>query len=129
MGKKVSLEDLINRKSQGKLDKLQVKFYNSKELGGEIEIRKIPLKRYMGLMDGVNSENMEENLEFMCQVVFECCPIFNQNSKQLMEAYECAEPTEIPLVVLNDNMGELGEITEIINNFYGLDKVQDTVKN
>lgn len=127
--KKITLDDLIARKTQGKLDKLQIKYYNSEELGGEIEIRKISLKKYMSLISGIDSDDGEESLEFMCELIYECCPIFKENSKQLMEVYECGEATESPLLVLNDNMGEMKEICEIINGFYGLDKIQETVKN
>lgn len=127
--RKITLDDLVARKMQGKLDKLQVQYYSSKELGGEIEIRKIPLKKYMSLVDQVDEENMEDNLRFMNELIFECCPIFKNNSKKLMETYEVKVATDLPSIVLNDNMGEMQEICEIINRFYGLEKIVNTVKN
>lgn len=129
VNKKVTLDDLIQRKLQGNLDKLQVKTYNSSEFGGEIEIKKIALRKYMSLINGVKDEDMEENLDFMSTLIFECCPIFKDNVKQLMEVYEVTDALELPLIVLNDNMGEMQDICEIINSFYGLDKVKEQVKN
>lgn len=127
--KKITLDDLILRKTQGDLDKLQIKYYDSQELGGKIEIRKIPLKKYMQLINGVNDDDMLENLEFMNVLIFECCPLFKENSKKLMETYRIDVPNELPAKILNDNMGEMQDICEIINSFYGLNGVQDKVKN
>ncbi|MTI65167.1 MAG: phage portal protein [Firmicutes bacterium] len=127
--KKITLDDLITRKTQGKLDKMQVKYYDSKELGGKIEIRKIKLKEYMKLADGIDEDNAVDGLEFMNELVFKCCPLFNQNSKELVKTYEVAEAIELPSAVLNDNMGEMQDIVEIINSFYGLDKVDKDIKN
>ena len=129
INKKITLEDLTLRKLSGNLDKLQIKTYYSKELGGDIQIKKIPIKKYMGMLNGVNEDDMLENIDFMNTAIFESCPIFKENSKSLMETYEVSIPTDLPLVVLNENMNELTDIIEIINGFYGLDKVKEQIKN
>lgn len=129
INKKLTLEDLTMRKLKGNLDKLQIKTYYSKELGGEIEIKKMPIKKYLEMLDGVDEDDMMENIDFINSAVFEACPIFKENSKALMETYEVSIPNELPLVVLNENMGELNEIVEVLNSFYGLDKVKEKIKN
>lgn len=127
--KKITLEDLILRKTQGDLDKIKVSFYNSAELGGELEIRKIPLKDYMSLLNGLETANAEDSLDFMGQLIYKCCPLFNQNSKELMDTYGCSVATDLPIIILNENLGEINEIINIINSFYGLDELQEKVKN
>ncbi|GCD10593.1 hypothetical protein [Clostridium tagluense] len=129
VAKKITLEDLMAKKLQKNIDKIEVKMYNSKEFGGEIQVIKIPLKKYMGLMNDVEDGDMEDNLDFMSEVIFECCPIFKENSKKLMETFEVEDALELPLILLNDNMGEMNEICEIVNSFYGLGKVKGKVKN
>ncbi|MBW9154859.1 hypothetical protein [Clostridium tagluense] len=129
VAKKITLEDLMAKKLQKDTDKIEVKMYNSKEFGGEIQVIKIPLKKYMGLMNDVEDGDMEDNLDFMSEVIFECCPIFKENSKQLMETFEVEDALELPLILLNDNMGEMNAICEIVNSFYGLGKVKEKVKN
>ena len=43
LNKKATLADIIAKKKQGEMDKLQVSFYDSETLGMKIEIRKIGL--------------------------------------------------------------------------------------
>lgn len=126
---KITLEELALRKQQGNLDKVQVKVYNSKELGGEIELVKIPLKKYLEMTSGINMDNPGDNIELMCNTIFESCPFIKNNSKELMEIYDAKIPTDLPLYMLNENMKELTEISELINSFFGIDKVVDTTKN
>ncbi len=127
--KKLTLDDLVARKLQGKLAKMQIKHFDSKELGGTLEIRKISLKRYLSLANDVAEEDLEDNLDFMSSLIFECCPLFNQNSKQLMETYDCSEATELPILILNENMGEMSSIVEIISKMYGLESINSEIKN
>lgn len=126
---KITLEELALRKQQGNLDKVQVKVYNSKELGGEIELVKISLKKYLEMTNGMSTDNAEDGIELMCSIIFESCPFIKDNSKELMEMYDVKVPTDLPLYMLNENMKELTEISELINSFFGIDKVVDTTKN
>lgn len=126
---KITLEELVLKKQQGDLDKHKVKIYSSKELGGDIEVVKIPLKRYLEMTNGMSSENAEEGIELMCSIIFESCPFIKDNSKQLMEMYDVKVPTDLPLYLFNENMKELTDLSEIINSFFGIDKVVETAKN
>ena len=50
--------------------------------------------------------------------------------KRLQEAYECAEPYDVVMRVLDDNIGAVGELTAAILDFYGMgDSIRDQLKN
>lgn len=123
-----TLADIIAKRNQSKLDKFQVKYYKSEVLETDIEIRKIPLQRYMELSERLAEED-ENTIDVMNEMIYECCPLFKTNTKEAMEVYGVAEPTDLPSVVLEDQLNEIKDIIEIINSFYGLDKIEDTIKN
>lgn len=120
-----NLTDIIAKRTQSKSDKLQIKTYESEVLGGSIEIRKISLKKYMSLVDSID----EEAIDGMNKLIYECCPLFQTDTKKAMEVYGVAEATDLPSAVLEDQLNEMQEIIELINTFYGLDKIEGTVKN
>lgn len=130
MSKKATLADIIARKKQGDLDRLQIKHYKSETLGVEIEIKKIPLKKYMDLVGAVDEGNTEgEYIDAINKLIYECCPMFRENTKEAMEVYKVAEPTDLPSAVLEDQLNEMKEIMEVINSFYGIDKIEGKIKN
>lgn len=125
----VTLADIITRRNQSKNDKMQVKYYKSEVLDTEIEIRKIPLQRYMELSERLAEDNIN-TIDTMNEIIYECCPIFKTNTQEAMEAYGVAEPIDLPSAVLEDQLNEIKDIIEVINSFYGLDKIKDDeVKN
>lgn len=126
MSKKATLADIIARKKQGKMDTLQVAHYDSETLGMQVEIRKIPLGRFMELTQEVEEGNL---LEGMNKILFECCPIFKEDTKEAMEIYDVSVPTDLPSAVFEDQMNEMNEILELINGFYGMKNLDKEVKN
>lgn len=127
--KTLTLADIIAKRNQSKSDKLQVKYYKSEVLGAEIEVRKIPLQRYMELSEDLAEDDIN-TIDSMNALIYECCPLFKTNTKEAMDVYGVAEPTDLPSVVLEDQLNEIKGIIEMINNFYGLDKITDEqVKN
>lgn len=125
MSKKATLADIIAKKKQGDMDKLQVKFYYSELLDMEIEVRKIPLSQYLELAEEVENGAIEA----MNKMIYECCPMFKENTKEAMEVYEVSTPTDLPSAILEDQLNEINGIIEIINSFYGVDKLEDDIKN
>ena len=123
---KATLADLIARKQQGKMDKLQVKYYHSETLDMDIEVRKIPLKKYMEILESLDDET---SIEGMNNIIYHMCPMFRIGAKEAMEVYKVDEPTELPAAVLEEQLNEMGDICEIANSFYGIDKIEDLVKN
>lgn len=136
MSKKATIEDLIARKLQRDDDKLKIKLVDISD-NLALEIRKQKLNKVLSLLDGVGDDkSLTQSVEFMQQLVYESCPTLHD--KALLEAYNCAEPYDIVLAVLDDNVGVLGDLTEAIMQFYGLsvekkDKAEenlaDEVKN
>lgn len=125
----VTLADIITKRNQSKDDKMQVKYYKSEVLDTEIEIRKIPLQRYMELSERLAEDNIN-TIDTMNEIIYECCPIFKTNTQEAMKAYGVAEPIDLPSAVLEDQLNEIKDIIEVINSFYGLDKIKDDeVKN
>ena len=124
--KKANLADIIAKKQKGEMDKLCVKYYKSEVLGMDIEIRKIKLQEYMKLLD--NDDDTPE-IDEMNQIIFACCPLFKENAKEAMEVYGVAEPSDLPSAILEEQLNEMADIVNIINSFYGLDKVDKTIKN
>ncbi|WP_432408560.1 hypothetical protein [Wukongibacter sp. M2B1] len=125
--KKATLKEIIAKKKQGEMDKLQVKYYDSETLGMPIEIKKLKLKKYMSIIESLEDE---ESIDGMNKIIYEFCPMFKENTKEAMKEYGVDEPTNLPSAVLEDQLNEMQAICEIINSFYGLDKVDaETVKN
>lgn len=126
MSKKATLADIIAKKKQGEMDKMQVKYYSSEVLGMDIEIRKIPLVQYMDLIEEVEEGN---SIEGMNKLIYECCPMFKENVKEAMEVYEVSTPADLPSAILEDQLNEINDIIEVINSFYGIDKIDVDIKN
>ena len=127
--KTLTLAEIIAKRKQSDIDKMQVKYYKSDTLGCDVEIRKIPLQRYMELSEQL-AEDDENTIDVMNEMIYECCPMFKSNTKEAMEAYKVAQPTDLPSAVLEDQLNEIKDIVEIINSFYGIDKIDsETVKN
>lgn len=129
MSKQATLAEIIAKRKQGATDKIQVKYYESETLGMKIEIRKIPLQRYMEISESMSNDD-NNTIDEMNKMIYEFCPLFKTNTKEAMEVYEVAEPTDLPSAILEDQLNEIKDIIEIINSFYGLDKIGvDEIKN
>lgn len=124
---KKTLEEILQKKLQGEMDKFKVKIYNSKTLDCDIEIHKIPLKRYMAICEIAETES--ESIDFMNTLIYETCPIFKENTKKAMEIYGVSEPTELPSAILEDNLLEMKDICEIVSSFYGFENLEGEIKN
>ncbi|QOR36653.1 hypothetical protein IMX26_07560 [Clostridium sp. 'deep sea'] len=127
---KASLTEILARKQQGELNKLRIKTYFSKTLNMEIEIKKIPLNQFMEIAE--NNENLG-SIEGMNRLLYHMCPMFcnapADEVKQALQLYNVGEATDLPSVMLEDNIGEMADIVNIANSFYGLEQLEDLVKN
>lgn len=127
--KTLSLTEIIAKRKQSETDKVKLAYYSSEVLGTKIEIRKQPLQRYMELSENLSDDDVN-TIDGMNAMIYEFCPIFREGAKEAMEVYGVVEPTDLPSAVLEDQLNEIKDIVDIINNFYGLDKITDkTVKN
>lgn len=125
--KKLALKDLMARAEQRAWEKKVYKQVYINLLDGELTVEKIPLTRVLSMMDGVNSNNMMDNLDFQVELIYQCCPVLRE--KDLMDAYDCKNPTDIVRALFEDNMGAISKVAEDIMDFYGLAERKDAVKN
>lgn len=125
--KKLALEDLMARAEQRDGDKKAYKQVYIEPLDGELTVEKIPLPRVLSMLDGVDGDNMMDNLDFQVNLIYQCCPVLRK--PELQVAYDCKEPTDIVCALFEDNMGAISKSAEAILDFYGLADSKDAVKN
>ncbi len=125
--KKLALADLLARAEQRAGDKKAYKQLYIEPLDGELTVEKIPLPRVLSMLDGVNSNNMMDSLDFQVNLIYQCCPVLR--NPELQGAYDCKEPTDIVCAVFEDNMVAISKAAEAILDFYGLADSKDAVKN
>ena len=105
---KVTLEQLIARKTQSKQDKPMMKEIYSEELEGTILAKKLPLEKFCDVLD-MEKETSESAFKTNCMLIYQSCEIFHNT--ELIQAYGCKEPYEVVRAVLNDN----GSVKKIWN--------------
>ena len=121
--KKLTLEDLLDRARQRDSDKIQIREYFSEELGGNIAVTKMPLRKLTAFLDKADdgdSNAITSNLDMNIELVYKSVPMLQ--NKELQAAYDCVEPYDIVTKVFNDNLGEIQDITNFIMSLYGMYK-------
>ena len=121
--RKLTLEDLIDRARQRDSDKIQIREYFSEELGGNIAVTKMPLRKLTAFLDKADdgdSNAITSNLDMNIELVYKSVPMLQ--NKELQAAYDCVEPYDIVTKVFNDNLGEIQDITNFIMSLYGMYK-------
>lgn len=111
--KKLTLQDLITRKTQREKDILRVQEVYIEELEGTIEIRRPNEDIIMETMDMIQSESVKDVVNAYDFLIYNSAPILK--SKELHEAYECVEPMDIvkELLSLNDRLGIGSKVMEM----------------
>ena len=125
--KKATLESLIARAQQSKDAKAGYKEYYCEVIGETLLIKKLPLTRICEIMDMYETDTMKEAMELNSQVIYESVPLLQ--SKELQEAYECVEPYDIVIKLLEENMGEIEKLCKTILAGYGMAELADDIKN
>lgn len=123
---KKTLAEIIERKKQGELDKFKIAVYYSETLETDIQIEKIPLNEYLSITENIK----EDSVRTMNELLFKCCPLFRENTTDAMEVYGVHEAIDLPSMILEEQINEIKEISEIISQFYGVNKLKDDdIKN
>lgn len=128
--KRLTLETLVAKAEQRKQDRYEMHQVEVPSLGGALQLEKIPLTRIASMMDDLSDTSMAANLAFNVELIYACCPMMR--NKQLQDAHEVAEPTDIVCAVLDDNMADINRIVAAILDMYGLADatgIKDAVKN
>lgn len=129
-GTKLTLSDLLARKEQREKDQTEYKAVYVDCLDGELTLKKISLSRFLDMMGGIDEgTSPAEAMRAQAELIYQCCPLFQK--KELQEAYECVEPTDVVFRVLDDNIMAISQLTAEIQSFYGmdLDDYADALKN
>lgn len=120
---KLKVTDLIAKKEQIKKERKEI---HVESLGGSLEIEKLSLSAFLRLLDDFSEKTKtSEAVQMQVEIIYECCPILHDN--ELQSAYGCADPTEIVLKILGDNINEVNRIFNEIMDFYGM--ADDDLKN
>lgn len=125
---KATAEMLIARKLQGEYDKLRIKKVELAKLDMFLELKKPDLRRVLDLMnEAQEDDSLIGNVRFNQALIYEACPALH--NKKLQETFDCAEPPDIVMAVLDEDMSELNRLAEEVLGFYGLEELSDKVKN
>lgn len=104
---KLSLNDLIAKKSQKDTDKLSYYDYQVKSLDGSIVVKKPDRKTLLETMDALDKDESMSNIYNMNKdLIYSHVKVFQD--KTLQDAYECVEPNDIV-----DHLLELEEVMEL----------------
>ena len=127
---KLTLDALMERARQSDRDTRKYKEFDSKELCGVVVLQRPVLSKVTAIIDRIESGDIttSEAIEANKELVYHCWPMVQD--KKLQEAYDCTEPFDIVLKVLDDNIGELNKMAEMVLSMFGLaGEMQEAVKN
>lgn len=122
---KLSLEQLIAKKME--LNQRQSRDVHVASLKGELTLVKVPIDKILDAVNDAQNGSEAERFEAIKNLIYLCCPMMH--SEKLQKAFECDEPTDIVTKLLADDIGDMYNISSEILAMYGLDKIQDKVKN
>ena len=74
---RLTLEELIERKRQSDDDKVKYKAVHSDLLGGEIMVKKLPLRQVTALIDRYPNPNTTESMEMAQELIYRSCDLFS----------------------------------------------------
>lgn len=120
---KLTIEDLLAQKDR---QEVKTKTVHLDGLGGEMEVRRIPLDKFTDYMERTQKGDAKTKLETQYEMIYDCCPILH--NEQLQEAYECKDPLDIVPRVLRENIMDMNALVAAISAFYGVD-LYDDLKN
>lgn len=114
---RLTLEELIERKRQSDDDKVKYKAVHSDLLGGEIMVKKLPLRQVTALIDRYPNPNTTESMEMAQELIYRSCDLFGNAELQKEYGIE-GDKYEIVSAVFDDNLEELTKVSEEILDFY-----------
>lgn len=123
---KVTLEELIRRKTQAENSRMEYKDIDIPSLGISIPFQKLPITSVLEMMEGINSGiGISENYEKCVELIYKSCPMMRD--KKLLEG--CAEPYDVVALIFNDNIKAILDTgAKIMNEFYGASE-EEAIKN
>ena len=122
MGKKLNIADLMAQKE--KVIPLSI-WVDVPELGGEIEVRRLPLARFMELSSKVNPDDPVATLQAQYEMIYAFCPILHED--ELQKHFDCQVPTDIVPKIFLENTSGMNRVVKAIGSFYL--EAEDELKN
>lgn len=128
--KKLTLEDLINKKAEREFKKtIDVEV---ESLGGTITLKQVPLSSILRIIDdsvGTHGQGFVGIAEAIKLLIYHSCPLLQ--SEKLHEAYDCAEPFDIVEKLFTNDLMAINDIGEQLLKLYNLDleKIHNMLKN
>lgn len=124
--KKLTLNDFIAKAKQKEQDKFKAKAVFIESLEGEVMLQKIPINNVLVAIDRITTDDSMQNIiDVYKQLIYDSIPMLK--AKELQEQFNLAEPFDIVLELFELN--EITKLGEEIQSLYGLDKLEDTIKN
>lgn len=124
--KNLTLADFVAKAKQKEQDKFKAKAVFVPSLDGEIMLQKIPVNIILDALDKIESDESTRNVvDIYKELIYDSAPVLKE--KELQDQFTLIEPFDIVT-----DMFELGEILQLGNeilSLYGLDKLDETIKN
>jgi len=125
--KKLTLAELMAKAEQRKAAKPVFGEGYVPALEGCLVLQKLPVSRFSDIMGRYDASDFGQAVQQQIELVYASCPYLQD--KGLQEAYGVQEPTDIVMVMLNDDLGTLASLTAVVMGFYGLGEADEELKN
>lgn len=120
---KLNLEELVERATQSKADKLKVKMLTIDREGNTIQAMKKDLRTVSKTLD-METETTNDRFQAEMKLVYDHCQVLHE--KELQAAYNCTEPLDVVEKVFESNMGLISKAAKEILDMYGLAEEEGT---
>lgn len=117
----LSIEQLIQKKAQ--LKPVQVKRVHIDKLGGELEIKRLPVTTYWDLVSKVDQNDTSTLLQAEFDMIYAFCPALHDN--RLLEAYDIDIPVDIVPAIFGEDLGAIGQMVTAITEMYGNSEAEE----
>ena len=124
--KKATKELLLERATKN-AEGSKYRDYPCEFIGMTLTVKRLPLAQVCGMFDALGNAATADSLELYKELIYKSVPLFKD--EDLLREYNCVEPYDIVTAVFDDNLGEMTKIVNFILEFYGLDGIEDDVKN
>ena len=113
---KLSIAELLAKKER---KTIQTATVTVPGLGGEIELKKLPLAEYVDLNGAISdARDGQEFMRAAVEEIYAFCPILH--AKELQEGCGCKVPTDVVGKLLGDDIADYMAILTAINDLYGM---------
>ena len=124
--KRATKELLLERATKNR-EKNQYKDYPCEEIGSTLIVKRLPVAQICDILDMADGTTARENLDLYKELIYKSIPLFQD--RELLKAYECVEPHDIVTAVFDENLGAISKLAEFILDLYGVQDLEDDVKN